>query len=88
MRRWRNCPKEAIFEVGSPERLLLCLDCYATWSNIQQQAIENHERELNRLADGIDLVTGMPGFTPRYAPRVPRTVLRVGGVGNYTPLAG
>jgi hypothetical protein len=74
--RCQNCPKEAIVGIGPRGDVPLCLDCYGKWSNIQQQAIENHEREINRLAEEVDLVTGMPGFTPRYPPRPPRTVLQ------------
>lgn len=76
MSKCQNCSKEAIVGVGPNNGLLFCLDCYSKWHSINQQVIENHEREIDRLAQEMDQVIGMPGLTPRYPPRLPRTVLQ------------
>ncbi|HET6231750.1 MAG TPA: hypothetical protein VFE05_16870 [Longimicrobiaceae bacterium] len=42
--------------------------------------IERSERMLNHIGAQMDLMTGMPGLTPRFPPRYPRTIIQSGDV--------
>ena len=54
-----NCSKRAMYAVG-PEghQTPLCLDCYIRWCNVQQRNIENMERMMNYIVDGMRQTQG------------------------------
>ncbi len=64
-----------MFGVGPEGTIPLCLDCYVQFSQLMDRQTENLERQLNYLAEGIEMTVGMPGLSPRFPLRPPRTVL-------------
>jgi hypothetical protein len=70
-----NCSNQAMFLVDLDNaRLPLCLDCDLKF--VQSTVLRNDmlERELNFLAQTVDMVTGLPGLTPRFPLRQAVTV--------------
>lgn len=70
-----NCERPAMFGVGPEGKIPVCLDCYVKFSQVMDRQTEELERELNYIADEIEMTAGMPGLAPRFPPRPPRTVL-------------
>lgn len=71
-----QCQKPAMYKVGE-QQISLCLDCYFKFSQIKQQEIENHEREINYLSDQMAFSVGLPPMGPRYPAR-PQPVVVAG----------
>ncbi|MEQ1535254.1 MAG: hypothetical protein ABL923_05200 [Burkholderiaceae bacterium] len=65
-----------MYQVVEPS-VLLCLDCYFKYNQIQQQQSEDNERMMNYLSDQIASTVGMPSFGPRF-PERPRPVIVAG----------
>ncbi len=78
-----NCDKLAMWLVGKPAKIPLCLDCYGKLVAIQDQERAGLERHLNYIAGEIEASVGMPGFIPRIPPRPPRTLVQGTTVLNH-----
>lgn len=71
-----QCDKSAMYQVGE-QKVLLCLECYSKFSQIQQQEIENNERNINYLMEEMWATVGLPPMGARYPTR-PQPVVIAG----------
>ena len=66
-----NCGKPPMYYLVDTEgqEVPLCLDCYSKHAQILAIQNDQLERNLNYLANKMDRITGIPGFTPRFPQR-------------------
>jgi len=70
-----QCNRPAIYMVGEHP---LCLQCNALHQNILDRQLANHERELDRILDDMEMTTGVP--LPRRRPQPRPAPVIVNGV--------
>jgi len=63
-----QCNRAAFYQIGD-ENIPLCLDCYNKFWQIQREQIEAHQREINFIADEMDMIAGLPRMGARYPER-------------------
>lgn len=78
-----QCNNNAIYQVG-PEKIPLCLHCYALMQQSMERKDEAIKEEINYLQDSIDAMFGF-STGPRYPTK--RPVLLSGGTVNHNHIA-
>ena len=78
MTKCDQCNTPALWVVSDEcgTEIPLCLSCYAKYSSIIQNDIENNEREINYLTSSMESISGIPhNYFPRYPSRpIPITI--------------
>ncbi len=59
-----QCDKPAMYMIGD-ENVPLCLNCYSTWSHIQNMQFLQNAAMVNHALDEIDMVTGFRSMEGR-----------------------
>lgn len=78
-----QCNNNAMYEIGDP-KVPLCLNCYATFQQMNERNVQMLREEMNYSMDSIDSIFGI-SVGPRYPEK--RSVLVSGGTVNNNHIA-
>jgi hypothetical protein len=67
-----QCTRAALYELEGG--VALCLDCYHKLWQIHREQIAEHQREINYIADEMDMIAGLPRMGARYPERQAVTI--------------
>jgi hypothetical protein len=62
------------------KEVLLCLDCYIRFRNMQLNEISQIHKEINYLTDHMEKTVGLHGILPRYPEQQPPQLIQTGGI--------